>query len=58
MLFNSSKTKDFTPKLVIDNETIELVEEMKLLGVQITSDMKWNINTNYLQRKHIKDFGW
>ena len=51
MLFNSSKTKDFTPKLVIDNETIELVEEMKLLGVQITSDMKWNNNTNYITKK-------
>ena len=51
MLFNPSRSKDFTPKLVIANETIELVEEMKLLGVQITSDMKWNSNTNYITKK-------
>ena len=41
MLFNLSKTKDFTPKLKIGNETKELVQEIKLLGVKITNDMKW-----------------
>jgi hypothetical protein len=51
MLFNSAKTKDFTPKLKIDNDIIELVEEMKLLGVKITSDMKWNKNTEYITQK-------
>ena len=51
MFFNSARTRDFTPKLNINNETIELVEEMKLLGVQITSDMKWNKNTNYITKK-------
>ena len=51
MLFNTSKTKDFTPKLKIDNETIDLVEEMKLLGVKITSDMKWNENTEFITKK-------
>ena len=35
----------------IENETIELVEEMKLLGVKITSDMKWNQNTEYITKK-------
>ena len=51
MLFNTAKTKDFTPKLKIQNETIELVEEMKLLGVKITSNMKWNANTDYITKK-------
>ena len=51
LLFNTSKTKDFTPKVKIDNETIDLVEEIKLLGVKITSDMKWNENTEYITKK-------
>ena len=55
MLFNSAKTKDFTSKLKIDNDIIELVEEMKLLGVKITSDIKWNKNTEYITQKALDD---
>ena len=51
MLFNTARSKDFSPKLKIKNETIELVEDMKLLGVKITSDLKWNENTNYITKK-------
>ena len=51
MLFNTAKVKDFTPTLTIDGEVIELVEQMKLLGVQVTSDLKWNANTQYITKK-------
>ena len=51
MLFNTAKTRDFTPRLKLDDETIELVEEMKLLGVKISSDLKWNSNTDYITKK-------
>ena len=34
MLFNAAKTRDFTPDLKINNENIELVEDIKLLGVE------------------------
>ena len=30
------------------NETLEVVKENKLLGVHITSDLKWNRNTEHL----------
>ena len=40
MLFNTAKKRDFTPKLVIDKEPIEVVEEIKLLGVKITTDLR------------------
>ena len=33
LLFNTARKKDFTTNLKIDNKTVELVEEMKLLGV-------------------------
>ena len=51
MLFNNAKTKDFTPKLVIEDENIEVVEQLKLLGVQVTSDLKWSTNTAYITKR-------
>ena len=51
MLFNTAKKNAFTPALKINNETLEVVEEMKLLGVKITTDLKWNSNTKYITTK-------
>ena len=49
MLFNRSKNTDFMPELRIgDGELLEVVEEFKLLGVIITSDLKWHSNTIYM----------
>ena len=46
MIFNTAKTRDFTPQLEVEGYTLEVVEEIKLLGVQITSDLKWTSNSN------------
>ena len=54
MLFNTSKKRDFTPKLKINNEEIYVVDELKLLGVMITNDLKWNSNTSYITKKGYK----
>ena len=51
MLFNSAKKFDFQPNLVIDEVNLEVVEQMKLLGVVITSDLKWDKNTDYITKK-------
>ena len=51
IVFNTAKTRDFLPKLKLEEETIEVVEKMKLLGVQVTSDLKWNANTAYIVRR-------
>ena len=48
MLFNTAKVRDFTPDLMISGEKVEYVEEAKLLGVKITSDLKWNANTEHI----------
>ena len=40
MLFNTARLRDFTPKLKIDGDPIDVVEEIKLLGVILTSDLK------------------
>ena len=35
----------------MNKESVELVEQMKLLGVIITSDLKWHENTNHITKK-------
>ena len=56
MLFNVSKQNDFMPEVRVkdDKQNIEVVEEFKLLGVQITSDLKWDANTNAITKKAFK----
>ena len=51
MLFNTAKTKDFTSNLKIGNTQIEVVEDLKLLGVKITNDLKWNAHISNLSKK-------
>ena len=53
MLFNFSKKHKFTTNLQIDEETIEVVDQAKLLRVFITNDLKWDKNTDYLVKKPI-----
>ena len=48
MLFNPCSSKDFMPEIVINNTRIDLVEEIKLLGVMVTSDLSWAANTQYI----------
>ena len=54
MLFNTQKVRDFNPTMYIENTHIEVVEELKLLGVKITSDLKWNSNTEYITKRGYK----
>ena len=52
LLFNTSWKYDFLPKVTIDSgNNQEVVEEMKLLGVIIQSNMKWNSNTQNLCKR-------
>ena len=43
MLFNTARTRDFLP--------IEVVEQIKLLGVQITSDLNGTKHTQYITKR-------
>ena len=54
MLFNPSKTIDFMPNFTLDGQEIELISETRLLGVHITSDMKWHTNTQNIIRRASK----
>ena len=53
-MFNSGRKFDAMPKLTlpgIGEKYLEVVESFKLLGVKITSDLKWKENTDYICQK-------
>ena len=51
MLFNTCTSVDFMPTFVLDGKELEVVAETRLLGLQITSDMKWKANTGCMISK-------
>ena len=57
MLFNPCKMRDFMPECHVGQAHIDLVEETKLLGVVIRSDLSWASNTESLQKELTANFG-
>ena len=52
MMFNTSRKWDFPPDVQFHNGTnLEVVSKIKLVGVIITNDLKWEDNTNYICEK-------
>ena len=49
MVFNKCKSVDFSPVFEFGNKQLEVVEEIRLLGVIIRSDLKWSSNTQDLR---------
>ena len=55
MLFNRSKTYDFPPEFCFENGIIlECIEETKLLGIFLTSDLRWEVNCKAIYKKAMK----
>ena len=54
MIFNFTKKFQFTTNLSVNDKEIEVVDETKLLGTYLTSDLKWNKNTSELIKKAYK----
>ena len=48
MLFNQHRKFDFMPDIQINNQPLEVVEKTKLLGIILTSNLKWSENTTNL----------
>ena len=53
MIFNFTKTKQFSARLSIKNKVIEEVKEIKLLGTYIANNLKWNRNPKLLVKKSL-----
>ena len=51
MVFNPCKMVDFRPELEVGDDQLQLVDEMKLLGVTIRSDLKWVSNTKDIVKR-------
>ena len=52
IVFNEARSVDILPKVKLSEENmIEVVDDMKLLGVMIRSDLKWHDNTEHIIRK-------
>ena len=54
MLFNPCTSIDFMPKIELENIELDLLEEMRLLGVVIQSNMKWSANTEQIVERGYK----
>ena len=54
MIFNKSRKYDFQPEFSFnDGETLEVVEETRLLGIVLTPDLRWFGNTRSIYTKAI-----
>ena len=51
MIFNFCKQYNFTTRLVLKNENVEVVKQTKLLGSMISDDLKWDLNTATVVKK-------
>ena len=51
MVFNFTKNYQFTPRLFIQGELLEVIERTRLLGTIITSDLRWEQNTSHIVKK-------
>ena len=54
MKFNPCHSIDFFPEMCMEGQDIELVQEKKLLGLTIRSDLKWTTNTSNMTTKAYK----
>ena len=53
-IFNYSRKHQFTTKLSVDEQNLEVVNETKILGTIITDDLKWGENTREIAKKEYK----
>ena len=52
MLFNPCKSIDFMPAMEVGGgDLLEVVDEIRLLGVKISSDLKWSKNTEEVVKR-------
>ena len=51
IVFNPCKGTDFMPQFTVDDHRIEVVEEIRCLGLIVRADLKWISNTRYIVRR-------
>ena len=48
MVFNTGILQDFQPEFNVEGNVMKVVDEMRILGLKITSNMKWSANTEHI----------
>ena len=56
MIFHFANNYKFTTRLSLDNEHLEVIKKIKLLGTIITDNLKWDDNTKELEKEPIQEF--
>ena len=51
MIFNPSRKYQFTTRLEINGQNLEVIEKTRLLGTILTNDLKWEENTRSIVQK-------
>ena len=51
MIFNYTNDFQFSTRLYINNSLLEIINETKLLGTMISSDLTWNAKTEMIIKK-------
>ena len=51
MIFNFTKDFQFSTRLYLEDTLLEIINETKLLGIILSSDLKWHQNTDMLVKK-------
>ena len=54
MIFNKSLNYQFTTRIQLEGNILEILEDTKLLGIIISSDLTWHKNTKMLVNKAYK----
>ena len=51
MLFNFTQKYQFTTRLQLNSQPVEVIDHTRLLGTVISDDLKWNLNTETIVKK-------
>ena len=52
MIFNKSRNYEFPPEYSFnDGQNLEVLEDTKLLGIQLSTDLRWSSNTQTVYGK-------
>ena len=54
MVFNNCRSLKFSPDFKVDDHSFQVVEQMKILGVTVNSNLKWRDNTDNIVKKAYK----
>ena len=54
ILFNPTNNYDFKPDLEINEQQLETMNELKILGLTLRNDLSWRENTNIMVKKAYK----